>query len=223
MARRAVTPRTRRRAPMSPPPTPAARPPPLPRLPFLRALSSSASLVGASRASRLAGPSRCIVPPWAPRRFHAWQRGSRTTPARHVAAAGVRSEGTTIAAKCPCEKDSPPDAALAVRRPRRPARPSRPRPCQPRVFPTGPPPASAILRGLACPFLQEGVNACAGANGHFWVLSISRQVLQVLSASFAGKRRADRRPQNLRTNLRNLPAGFARLRLAGFASFLACF
>ena len=74
------------------------------------------------------------------------------------------------------------------------------------VFPTGPPPASAILRGLACRFLQGGVNACAGVNGHFWVSSISRQVLQVLSASFAGKRRADRRPQNLRANLQNLPA-----------------
>ena len=91
------------------------------------------------------------------------------------------------------------------------------------VFPTGPPPASAILRGLACRFLQGGVNACAGVNGRFWVSSISRRVLQVLSAGFAGKRRADRRPQNLRTNLRNLPAGFAPLRLASFASFLAGF
>ena len=44
-----------------------------------------------------------------------------------------------------------------------------PNPVSRSCFPTDLRPASAILRGLACRFLQGGVNACAGANGHFWV------------------------------------------------------
>ena len=212
----AVTPRTRRRrrTPTSPPPTATLcrppRPPPSPglschpRRPFL------VSLPGGRCVPRHAwlGPSRRILPPppCAPCRFCARQRGC---PGRHLcgkSGAGSRLEGMRHVRAQP--EDSP-DASEPLLACHLPFLWFTPRPGR----------LVAVLRGLAA-VVVSWVGMGVGVSRQRTLLgSVDFPAsFAVLSAGFAGRRQT-----KLAWKLQNLPAGFAGLCLAGFASFLACF